>query len=146
MKIAAMGLTVLLALCGAASAEMEPKDAGMDEKLKTEYKVDEARIESLRAKSLGYGEIKNVLAIAEKMPGGISDANVDKIMALRQGPPVMGWGEIAKKQGVTLGSVVGKGAEKKAEKASKPGKPEKAVRPEKPSRPERPGKAEHGKR
>lgn len=157
MKKTTMCLTAGLAFCAAfAGAEEAPaKDAPAVEqsaKLKEEYKVDDARIQSLRDKKLNDSEINKVLAIAEKMPGGITDANVNTVVGLRQGPPVMGWGQIAQKQGFKLGSVMGKGADKKAEKADKPAKaekaerPEKAAHPEKAERPERPAKAEHGKR
>lgn len=154
MKKTTMCLTAGLAFCAAfaAAADAPAKDAPTAEqsaKLKDEYKVDDARIQSLRDKKFNDSEIKKVLAIAEKMPGGITDENVDKVTALRQGPPVMGWGQIAGKQGFTLGSVMGKGADKKAERAEKPAKaerPDKAARPERAERPERPAKAEHGKR
>lgn len=156
MKNMTMVLTVGLAFCAAfAAAEETPvKDAQRVEqgaKLKADYKVDDARVDGLRDRKLGYGEISKVLAIAEKMPGGITDANVDKVVAMRQGPPVMGWGQIAKKHGVTPGSVAGKGSEKSKQHAEKPAKaerPEKAARPEKherTERPERAAKPEHGK-
>ena len=76
------------------------------ERLEKEFKVDDARIKSLRDKKLGYGEIAIALSLAEKMPGGITDANVDKIMSMRKGPPVEGWGNIAKKLGTKLGPVI----------------------------------------
>lgn len=151
-----MGLTVGLAFCAAfASADDAVKETpkaeqnAPGERLKADYKVDDARINALRDKNYGYGEIKKVLALAEKMPGGITDENVNKITAMREGPPKMGWGQIAKKQGVHQGSLNGKGGEKSAkpekaekhEKHEKSEKPEKAERPEKAARPEK----SHGK-
>lgn len=160
MKKLMMGLTAGLAFCAAfaSAAEAPLKDGQAIERadrLKAEYKVDDARIDGLRERKFVDSEIEKVLAIADKMPGGITDENVDAVAALRQGPPVMGWGQVAKKQGVTLGSVLGKGSEKavkkseKAEKTEKAARPEKAERPEKAARPEkveRPEKPEHGKR
>lgn len=97
-----------------ASMELE-QDAGKPEgnttvtdKLMAEFKVDAARIQGLRDQKLGYGEVSIVLALAQGMPDGITDANVQKIMALRQGPPVMGWGKIAKEMGMKLGTVISK--------------------------------------
>lgn len=156
MKNMTMCLTVGLAFCAAFAAaedavvkeesKVEQKaEQGPGARLKSEYKVDDARVNALRDKKYGYGEISKVLALAEKMPGGITDENVNKITALREGPPKMGWGQIAKQQGVTLGKVVGKGVEKSAGKAERPenaGKPEKAERLEKAARPE---KGSHGK-
>ncbi|HBL17064.1 MAG: hypothetical protein A2X36_16590 [Elusimicrobia bacterium GWA2_69_24] len=134
-------------------------------KLMDQFKVDDARIQGLRGQKLGYGEVSIVLALAEKLPGGISDVNVDSIMALRKGPPVMGWGQIAKKQGVKLGQVLSKVKKveaaakwqgkaeaeemenmgKKAEKAEESARPEKPERMDRPERPERPAKPEHSK-
>ncbi|HAH06829.1 MAG TPA: hypothetical protein DCM05_09940 [Elusimicrobia bacterium] len=128
----------------------------VESRLKSEYKVDDARVQGLRGQRLGYGEISIVLALAEKMPGGITDANVQSIMSQRQGPPVMGWGRIAAKHNVKLGKLIGKvkgvdaaarkqekaenkGREKKAERAEKAGRPEKAERPERVERHENRG-------
>lgn len=150
-----MGLVVGLAFCAAhASAEDAVKDQPQTEqkapgeRLKAEYKVDDARINALRDKKYGYGEIKKVLSLASKMEGGITDENVAKITAMRDAK--MGWGQIAKKQGVHPGSINGKGPEKWTEKGEKPekaGKPEKAERPEKAEKPEKPARPEksHGK-
>ena len=129
MKNTALYLTVGLAFCAASFAladdgsskdeqKLERTSSAVDKdatrpegpkmvesRLKSEFKVDDARVQGLRDQKLGYGEISIVLALAEKMPGGITDANVQAIMTQRQGPPVMGWGQIAKKQGVSLGSL-----------------------------------------
>ncbi len=141
------------------------KEKTVVDRLKAEFKVEDIRIQSLRDQKLGYGEIAIVLALAQKMPGGITDANVLAIMTLRQGPPVMGWGQIAKKQGLKLGAVVSKvkkigtsarkqfttetanrNKKERLEKSGRPDKPErpeKMERPEKPERPESPGN--HGR-
>ena len=68
--------------------------------------MDDARVQGLRDQKLGYGEIGIVLSLASQLPGGIDDANVQKIMTLRQGPPVQGWGKIAKDLGLNLGKAV----------------------------------------
>lgn len=134
-----------------------PKE--VESHLKSEFKVDDARVQGLRDQKLGYGEISIVLALAEKMPGGITDANVSAIMAERNGPPKMGWGRIATKQGTSLGKVMSgvkrvdasirkheKAEGRKHEKAEKAGeKGEKAERAEKPERAERPERPEHPK-
>jgi len=124
------------------------------EKIKTQFGVDDARVQGLRDKNMGYGEISIALGLAQGLPGGITDANVDKIMALRQGPPVMGWGRIAKDLGLKLGSVQSKvkkmaaevrKAEAKAKKAGEKGmKGEKMEKHEKHEKMERPQKPEKG--
>ncbi len=76
------------------------------QRIEKEFGVTEAQVTALRDKKLGYGEISIVYSLASKMPGGITDANVQQVMTLRQGPPVMGWGEIAKKLDLKLGPAV----------------------------------------
>lgn len=125
------------------------------EKIKAEYNVDDARIQALRDQKMGYGEISIALGLAQGLPGGITDANVQKIVSLRQGPPVMGWGRISKDLGLKLGPVRSKmkkiSAEvrketKAAGRMEKGGKGErherhgKMDRPEKGGRPEKSGK------
>ena len=155
-----------------ASMEMD-KDAAkpegeklVTEKIKTEFKVDDARVQGLRDQKLGYGEITIALSLARELPGGITDENMQKIMALRQGPPVMGWGLIAKDLNLKLKPVVSRAnrmsadvrkqeaknarMEKKnaerAEKKERMGKNErtekmeKMERMDKPDRPEKPGR------
>ncbi len=75
-------------------------------RLEKEFKVTEAQIQTLRDEKLGYGEIAIVFSLAEKLPGGITEANISEIMTLRQGPPTMGWGEVAKKLDLKLGPTV----------------------------------------
>lgn len=108
-----------------AAVELD-KDAGQPEggrtvaeKLKTEFKVDDARVQGLRDQKLGYGEISIALSLAQGLPGGITDANVQKVMALRQGPPVMGWGNVAKELGQKLGPVTAKTRKVSAEARKK---------------------------
>ncbi|MFA6091974.1 MAG: hypothetical protein WCU88_05060 [Elusimicrobiota bacterium] len=144
----------------------------VESRLKSEFKVDDARIQGLRDQKMGYGEISIALALAQKMPGGITDANVKTIMSMRQGPPVMGWGQIAKKQGVHLGRVISQvkhvdaaarrheraegkkqerqegkaekaGRKEKSERTERVGRPEKAERPERAERTERPGNSKN---
>jgi hypothetical protein len=75
-------------------------------RLEKEFNVTDTQIQGLRDKKLGYGEIAIVLSLAQKMPGGETDANIQQVMTLRQGPPRMGWGEVCKKLGTKLGPMV----------------------------------------
>lgn len=75
-------------------------------RLEKEFNVTDAQVQGLRDKKLGYGEIAVVLSLSSKMTGGVTDANIQQVMTLRQGPPTMGWGEIAKKLGAKLGPTV----------------------------------------
>ncbi len=132
-----------------SAAEPEGQQRVTD-KIKTRFGVDDARVQGLRDKNMGYGEISIALGLAQGLPGGITDANVDKIMALRQGPPVMGWGKIAKDLGLKLGPVQKKVHKihtelKKDKKAGEKGmKGEKHEKHEKHEKMERPQKPEKG--
>lgn len=136
------------------------------DRIKTEFGVEEGLISDLRAQKLGYGEISIALSLAERLPGGITDENIDRILSMRQGPPVEGWGNIAKDLGLKLNpsadrlerlsdetAVKGsKGAierpdKTRAEKAGKPERVEKTQKPErieKMERIERPERPERG--
>jgi len=129
------------------------KDAGSADgeqavmsRLESDYKVSADQISALRNQKLGYGEIAIVFSLAEKMPGGITDANIQQVLTLRQGPPVMGWGEIANKLGEKLGPVV-KRVDHMAKDIEKGEKEEhggmgKMEKPEHPSRMDRPDRPE----
>lgn len=75
-------------------------------RLEKEFNVTDTQVQGLRDQKLGYGEIAVVLSLSSKMTGGVTDANIQQVMTLRQGPPTMGWGEIAKKLGTKLGPTV----------------------------------------
>jgi len=76
------------------------------QRMEKEFKVTEMQIQRLRDQKLGYGEIAITLSLCRKMPGGITDANMHQVMMMRQGPPTMGWGDIAKKLGTRLGPAI----------------------------------------
>jgi hypothetical protein len=57
-------------------------------KIASEFKVNDAQVQTLRNSRLGYGEISIVLSLAQTMPGGITEANIQKVLAIRRGPPV----------------------------------------------------------
>jgi hypothetical protein len=88
-----------------SSADNEKGEKVVVQRLEKEFNVTDAEIQALRDKKVGYGEIAIVFLLAQKT-GGITDANISKIMSLREGPPVIGWGEIAKKLDVKLGPTV----------------------------------------
>jgi len=86
----------------------EAKDAqgekAVTERFEQRYNVTDAQIQSLRDKKLGYGEIGMVYSLAKQMPGGITDANVQKIMDMREsGDHKEGWGKIAQNLGLKAG-------------------------------------------
>lgn len=75
-------------------------------RIEQDFKIAPERVRGLRTKGLGYGEIITMLSLAQKMPGGVADENIDRIRSLRQGPPPLGWGMVAKQVGAKLGMTV----------------------------------------
>jgi hypothetical protein len=133
----------------------EQSQTQMITRLETLFGVDQTRIDGLRAEKLGFGEIAVVLSLAQKMPGAITDANVQTIMTMRNGTPVMGWGQIAAKLGEKLGPVVSQvtsmardthpdvgdhAGRDRADKSERPDAPVRPEHPEKPDHPEKPVK------
>ena len=84
-------------------ASMPNGDRIVMDKLTKEFDVKSEEIAALRDKDLGYGEIAAVYAFADKMSGGVTDENVNKVMSMHQGKE--GWGKIASALDVDLGKV-----------------------------------------
>jgi hypothetical protein len=89
-----------------ATAGTENGATVVTQRLEKEFNVTDTQIQVLRDQKLGYGEIAIVFSLAQKMDGGITDANIQSVMTLREGTPTMGWGEIAKKLGTKLGPTI----------------------------------------
>ncbi|MBI4004073.1 MAG: hypothetical protein HY353_03545 [Candidatus Omnitrophica bacterium] len=77
------------------------------ERLAQEFNVEADVVTGLRDEGLGFGEIHHALSLAEQLPGGATQENIDQIMSLRQ--EGMGWGEIAHEYDTTLGEVTRRG-------------------------------------
>jgi hypothetical protein len=88
------------------TAASEQGEKVVTRRLEKDFNVSGARIQGLRERGMGYGEIAIVLSLCRKMPGGATDANVQRVMTMRQGPPTMGWGELSKRLGTKLGPAV----------------------------------------
>jgi hypothetical protein len=112
-----------------------------------DLKATEPQVRALRDSKLGYGEIAVVLSLAQAIPGGTTDANIQKVLALHQGPPALGWGEVAKQLGTKLGKTVSqvrktannanreiKNDHARAEKAAKQAMPEQQTAPQAPAK------------
>ncbi len=82
--------------------------------LEMTFNVTADQIAALRAQDLGYGEIAIVLSLAQTMSGGITQDNINAVLALHTSDK--GWGQVAQAMGVNLGSVVS--SVEKAEKDS----------------------------
>lgn len=117
------------------------------DRIEKEFDVDEATVKALRDKKLGYGEIAIALSLAERLPGGVTDENIDKVISMRQGPPVQGWGNVARDLDLSLKPAAKHlekvGAESmKVEAKKEQVRHEKSQKLEKAGRPEKAGKLE----
>jgi len=77
-------------------------------RIKAEFKVDDALLMGLHFKKMNNGDIAIALGLARQLRGGITDKNLHEVVALREGPPVAGWGKVADALGLKLGPVVSK--------------------------------------
>lgn len=112
-----------------------------------DLQTTEPQVRALRDNKLGYGEIAVVLSLAQAMPGGTTDANIQKVLALHQGPPALGWGQVAKQLGTKLDKTVSqvrktannanreiKNDHARADKAAKQASPEQQSAPQAPAK------------
>jgi len=74
--------------------------------LETRLKATPAQIREMRKAQFGYGDISVALALASHLQGGITNANVERIITLRLNPRLNGWPSIAKSLGIRLQRVV----------------------------------------
>ncbi len=74
--------------------------------LESQFMANPARIREMHRARLGYGDISVALALASHLTGGITRANVDKILTLWRSSRLDGWGRIARSLGIRLQRVV----------------------------------------
>jgi hypothetical protein len=75
-------------------------------RLVVDLKASEQQVKALLDRKLDHGEVAVILSLAQTMPGGTTDANIQKVLDMRQGPPVAGWGDVAHLVGAKLGRIV----------------------------------------
>lgn len=137
-------------------------EAVVIDKIVKEFGVDASVVKDLRARRLGYGEITLALSLAERLPGGLTPENLDRVMEARLGPPVQGWGNVARSFDLSLkpsqrrlekvgeaGAVKERARHEKAEKvarAERAGKRERIERVERVERPVKPERVERPER
>lgn len=125
---AALGILCVLSLLsvGAAAADVSKDERNLEreamrlndtaakpdgekavvKRLTAEFKATDQQVQDLRGRNLSYGEVAIVLSLAQTLPGSATDANVQRVLALRQGPPIIGWGQVAQQLGTKLGKTV----------------------------------------
>ena len=73
------------------------------DRIAREFKISTQEVIARRDKLPGLGEVAAVYAFADKMPGGVTTDNVDKVVSERQGKK--DWDEIASNHDIKLSSV-----------------------------------------
>ena len=81
-------------------------DAVVADRIAKAFKVAPAEVTALGDRLPGLGEAAAVYAFADKMKGGVTDANISTVMTKREGTE--DWGAIAKDLNVSLSSVASK--------------------------------------
>lgn len=89
-----------------ADAKLPQGDKLISKQLTDSFNVKTDKISSLVGKNMQYGEIAAIIAFADKMSGGVTDANINKVLNLRQSRT--GWSQIAKDLKVDLEDVADK--------------------------------------
>ena len=74
--------------------------------LERRFRADSAWINEMRRARLGYGDISVALALASDLPGGVTRANVGRIVARWRSSRADRWPNVARSMGLRLKRVV----------------------------------------
>jgi hypothetical protein len=69
--------------------------------LAQEFGVTTEQVDAMRDRNMGYGEITRALTLAQQMPGGINEQNINTVLEMRQEGQT-GWGRVSRELGVKL--------------------------------------------
>lgn len=75
-------------------------------RLKEKFGASLAQMDALRRQQLGYGEIAIIISMADQLPGGVDDENIQRIVELRRNEERRSWGNITQELGVRLAHVI----------------------------------------
>lgn len=90
-----------------SDAKLPSGEKVLTKQLIDEFGVKQDKITSLKGKNLNYGEIAVVLALADKMDGGVTDANINRVMGMKP-TSSSGWATVAKNLNVDIAEVADK--------------------------------------
>lgn len=86
-------------------AKLPQAEGVIAKQLADDFNVSSDRINILLGSMMQYGDVAAVLAFAEKLPGGITDRNMDEVMKVRfEGA----WDDVAQNFGIDPGSIAGR--------------------------------------
>lgn len=86
-----------------SDAKLPQAEKVIKKQLTDNFNVKSEKLSSLKSRGMGYGEIAAVLTFADKMPGGVTDANINQVLTMRQSKP--GWDQLAKGLNVDVSDV-----------------------------------------
>jgi hypothetical protein len=86
-------------------AKLPQGEGVVAKQLANDFKVSSDRINLVLGSMMQYGDVAATLAFAEKMPGGITDQNVNKVMNTRSRGA---WTDVAQQFGIDPTTVAGR--------------------------------------
>src|SRR5574337_902127 len=87
-----------------SDANLPQGDKIIMKQLTDNFRVDSSKISSLLSRNMQYGDVAATLAFADKLPGGVTDANLGKVISMRDS----GWDQLAKNLNVRISDVASK--------------------------------------
>ena len=81
-------------------------EKSLERDLTITFKTDTGRVDALRRQRMGPGDIAAAFAVSSRLAGGITDANLQRIVRQWKTRHSSGWADIAKNFGVRLRAVV----------------------------------------
>ncbi|HET6487634.1 MAG TPA: hypothetical protein VFH83_14500 [Spirochaetia bacterium] len=68
----------------------------LDRSMMTIFRATEARLQTLKGAGMGEGDVAAALATASRLPGGITDASIDRVLRSWRTGRTRGWPAIVK--------------------------------------------------
>ncbi len=81
-------------------------ERSLSQSIQSRFRAEPGQIADLRKQRLGYGDISVVLSLASRLRGGISRANIERIVSMWKSPRAGNWGKVARSLGVRVERVV----------------------------------------
>lgn len=88
-----------------SDANLPQGDTIIMKQLSENFNVGSDKVRSLLGSTMQFGDVAATLAFAEKLPGGITDANLKQVVNMRSKG---GWEQVAKSLNVSVSDVAGK--------------------------------------
>ncbi len=87
-----------------SDANLPQGDKIIMKQLTDNFRVGSDKVSSLLGRNMQYGDVAATLAFADRMSGGVNDANINKVVSMRD----KGWDQLAKSLNVNVSDVSSK--------------------------------------